>query len=134
MKALDVQSDEIITETLQIAIKVLEANKKYVSQFYKQLSTTNNPKLANPIERLASLLNNEAVAVFSRELIAIFFVNMLVLLPRVESSELLSVLEKLNFASKLLVRKINQKTHQNNLIVPKLLNYIIISEPIQTRA
>jgi hypothetical protein len=105
LKALDVQSDEIITETLQIAIKVLEANKKYVSQFYKQLSTTNNPKLANPIERLASLLNNEAVAVFSRELIAIFFVNMLVLLPRVESSELLSVLEKLNFASKLLVRK-----------------------------
>jgi hypothetical protein len=105
LKALDVQSDEIITETLQIAIKVLEENKKYVSQFYKQLSTTNNPKLANPIERLASLLNNETVAVFSRELIAIFFVNMLVLLPRVESSELLSVLEKLNFASKLLVRK-----------------------------
>ena len=134
MKALDVQSDEIITETLQIAIKVLEENKKYVSQFYKQLSTTNNSKLANPIERLASLLNNETVAVFSRELIAIFFVNMLVLLPRVESSELLSVLEKLNFASKLLVRKLIKKTHQNNLIAPKLLNYIIISEPSQTRA
>jgi hypothetical protein len=134
LKALDVQSDEIITETLQIAIKVLEENKKYVSQFYKQLSTTNNSKLANPIERLASLLNNETVAVFSRELIAIFFVNMLVLLPRVESSELLSVLEKLNFASKLLVRKLIKKTHQNNLIAPKLLNYIIISEPSQTRA
>jgi hypothetical protein len=119
LKALDVQSDEIITETLQIAIKVLEANKKYVSQFYKQLSTTNNPKLANPIERLASLLNNEAVAVFSRELIAIFFVNMLVLLPRVESSELLSVLEKLNFASKLL----NLSKHEPNSVKPSLLRY-----------
>jgi len=105
LKALDEQSDQLITDTLQNAIKIIEENKKYIAQFYKLLSPTNNSKLANPIERLASLLNNETIATFSRELTTIFLVDMLVLLPKLESSELLSVLEKFNFASKLLVRK-----------------------------